>query len=835
MKNNQTSIRISVFLIGLSLFVGSLAPAVFAQTKNTKTTTKKSTKGKTPTTNIRPITANSIKANITPIRASDLQSLRDQLNDKFLNNKCAGMTAQNWQSIIPGETIIRKGHIDDLRQSLIDIANNAPKRTPPTFSEQIKANVTPIRASHLLEIQNAINSATCCGDGACNGPENNCNCPQDNCAPQCGDNCCASSESCASCSQDCSKIPCCGNNICEAGEIGTCLEDCLCGNGACGDPGENCNTCPTDCPCPPPPLCPDGTVDPLEDCDGNNLNGGTCALYGYTSGALRCDSECKYDFSGCGVTPCGDNLCDSAGGENNSNCPVDCKCDNDGRCESPGENLSNCSSDCTCDADTICEAPKEICDYCSPCCGPECNNNDKCDSGENNSSCPLECPCDNDNTCEPAQGETTANCAGDCKCGNGKIDTGEQCEGSNLNGQTCVSQGFTGGGSLGCTSQCVFDTSECLGGCNPKSYTTKNPSCGPVTLPTTAKGSTVTVPCTNGCGGTIWAVCDNTSNFNPIVDSCTSPPVCPATNNGTSPRKCTIMSGGIPTETKQGQCEQSGNCSATCVSNSGWSWTNNCKANCPGQTINNCILPANTPHGTPYMGVCAPGYAGDCGYDCSNGTWILDTNTCNPPQLCAPSDYGPWTGAASCGTGGCSSNERLMTKTAPGCPNKTTCAIDPTCSPSCPKVDEACSSTNQCCGTLVCCSDRLAYICPINAVTNGSGWCKQTCTPIDGGWSNWGTCSKTCGGGTQKRTCTNPAPSCGGDSCSGSDTQACNTQPCTGDPCAGIDCRSFQPGECCGMGKDCCAEIEDCTVDTTCAPECVPRSQTVCTKCMCHN
>ena len=56
---------------------------------------------------------------------------------------------------------------------------------------------------------------------------------------------------------------------------------------------------------------------------------------------------------------------------------------------------------------------------------------------------------------------------------------------------------------------------------------------------------------------------------------------------------------------------------------------------------------------------------------------------------------------------------------------------------------------------------------------------------VDGGWSSWsawGTCSKSCGGGTQTRTrtCTNPAPYCGGLSCSGasSEDQSCNTQIC---------------------------------------------------------
>ena len=52
-----------------------------------------------------------------------------------------------------------------------------------------------------------------------------------------------------------------------------------------------------------------------------------------------------------------------------------------------------------------------------------------------------------------------------------------------------------------------------------------------------------------------------------------------------------------------------------------------------------------------------------------------------------------------------------------------------------------------------------------------------------------GSCSKTCGGGTQSctRSCNNPAPFCEGNDCSGlSDTQnICNPQCCPGKFMAG--------------------------------------------------
>ena len=60
---------------------------------------------------------------------------------------------------------------------------------------------------------------------------------------------------------------------------------------------------------------------------------------------------------------------------------------------------------------------------------------------------------------------------------------------------------------------------------------------------------------------------------------------------------------------------------------------------------------------------------------------------------------------------------------------------------------------------------------------------------VNGGYSAWGTygtCSKSCGGGTQtrRRTCTNPPPVAGGKDCSdlgaSIQTRECNNQKCPG-------------------------------------------------------
>ena len=53
---------------------------------------------------------------------------------------------------------------------------------------------------------------------------------------------------------------------------------------------------------------------------------------------------------------------------------------------------------------------------------------------------------------------TTATCS--LSCGNGSVDSGEDCDGAALDGETCLSQGYDAG-ALGCSSSCSFDVSGC--------------------------------------------------------------------------------------------------------------------------------------------------------------------------------------------------------------------------------------------------------------------------------------------------------------------------------------------------------------------------------------
>lgn len=55
-----------------------------------------------------------------------------------------------------------------------------------------------------------------------------------------------------------------------------------------------------------------------------------------------------------------------------------------------------------------------------------------------------------------------------------------------------------------------------------------------------------------------------------------------------------------------------------------------------------------------------------------------------------------------------------------------------------------------------------------------------------GHWTQWSSCSVTCGAGSasRRRTCSNPAPQNGGKACSnptsGTELRSCGTSPCQG-------------------------------------------------------
>jgi hypothetical protein len=184
-----------------------------------------------------------------------------------------------------------------------------------------------------------------------------------------------------------------------------------------------------------PGECGDGVVDGDETCDGDAL-AGTCADYGYDEGVLVCDAECNHITEGCFT--CGDGM--KALGE---------ACD--------GNDF---------DGDT--------------CVG--------LGFGGGSLSCSGDC-----------QTVVTSGCTALPSCGDGILNGGEQCDGAQLGGASCITQGFDMG-ALSCTAQCTFNTSQCMddiGNCTPQGefcvFDENNPQ---------------STCCPAGVGGNVLGICD---------------------------------------------------------------------------------------------------------------------------------------------------------------------------------------------------------------------------------------------------------------------------------------------------------------------------------------
>ena len=147
-----------------------------------------------------------------------------------------------------------------------------------------------------------------------------------------------------------------------------------------------------------------------EECDGNDLGGLNCLDFGFQDGTLVCANDCTLFTNACST--CGDNQL----------------------------------------------SPTESCD------GNNFGGLTCVDLGYGSGT--LSCAADCKSVIE-------TNCVAAASCGNGIVDGGEDCDGGNLGGNTCVSLGYDGG-SLSCTAGCQLNVANCtvnqctplLGACN---------------------------------------------------------------------------------------------------------------------------------------------------------------------------------------------------------------------------------------------------------------------------------------------------------------------------------------------------------------------------------
>lgn len=147
------------------------------------------------------------------------------------------------------------------------------------------------------------------------------------------------------------------------------------------------------------PYCGNGEIEPGETCDADNVGGMTCASFNHEKGEIICNTDCTLNIDGCYT--CGDGSLDGLE-----------ICD--------GANLGN-----------------QTCISLGFMAGPL--------------ACSADCLVFETGACVPFP-----------NCGNGQFDPGlEACEGDQLDGQTCESQGFPAGGTLACGPGCLFDTSGC--------------------------------------------------------------------------------------------------------------------------------------------------------------------------------------------------------------------------------------------------------------------------------------------------------------------------------------------------------------------------------------
>lgn len=214
--------------------------------------------------------------------------------------------------------------------------------------------------------------------------------------------------------------------------------------------------------CTAPSTCGDGVVQANEVCDGERLNDKTCAteVGNGSTGRLKCNLTCTgFDVSDCTAsTTCGNGVlevgevCDRANVRGAT-------CESEVGKGSRGTVL--CGSDCTylnlsgCSAATACGNGKlddgEVCDgkagmadvTCASAVGEGSKGTVSCGDG-----------------CKHID---VTKCSAPTTCGNGKLDAGEVCDGTLLNSKTCSDVvGFGSKGVLACNSTCSgFDTSRC--------------------------------------------------------------------------------------------------------------------------------------------------------------------------------------------------------------------------------------------------------------------------------------------------------------------------------------------------------------------------------------
>jgi hypothetical protein len=206
-------------------------------------------------------------------------------------------------------------------------------------------------------------------------------------------------------------------------------------------------------------MCGNGMAEDGEDCDGEDLGGEDCESQGFGGGALQCADDCTFDTSGCTKAVCGNDMADKGeacdgtdlGGED---------CESQGFAGGTLACLDDCSGfdteACTAGASNCCEANPGVMGCDDPTCEADiCALDDFCCGTE------WDQVCADAATGADGNGNACAVCPAPV-CGNDAIEGGEVCDGLELDGQDCTTQGFMSG-NLACAGDCLaFDTTGCM-------------------------------------------------------------------------------------------------------------------------------------------------------------------------------------------------------------------------------------------------------------------------------------------------------------------------------------------------------------------------------------
>ena len=182
-------------------------------------------------------------------------------------------------------------------------------------------------------------------------------------------------------------------------------------------------------------------------------------------------------------------------------------------------------------------------------------------------------------------------------CGNGQVETGEACDGTDLAGASCLSLGF-GGGTLSCTALCVLDDSAC----------TRPPGCGDGVLDPgeDCDGANLGgMTCETMSWGTGALGCSEACRFDPV--GCSAGPQC---GNGTTEHG---------EECDDGNTISGDGCSAQCLDEV----CGNDRVD-PGEACDGADLSGRTCLTLGYIGGTL-----SCHVSC-----ILDTSDCDPVDTC---------------------------------------------------------------------------------------------------------------------------------------------------------------------------------------------------------